>query len=525
MQEPDDIRLLRDYAESHSETAFATLVTRHIHKVYSVALRHTSNPHHAEEITQAVFVILAKKAHRLGRGVILSGWLYQTARLASVTFIRGEIRRARREEEAHMQNISEQPALDETWREIAPLLDTAMARLNETDRQAVVLRFFDGKSLRDVGAALGTNEDAAKKRVSRALEKLQRFFAGRGVTSTTAIIAGAISSNSMQAAPVALIHNVTVVAMAQGATASTATLTLIHGALKVMAWSKAQTMVAVGVMVLLAAGTAAITVSHYEEHEAESWEILKANDPQHGHLEFNFPPPQVRIKPSIYTNFVAGSGPGTTYLRRPDGTYFETKTDWQAIGLGEPLQDIVLKAYDAQEWQAIFLAPLPAKSLYDFVSNLTNSTAGPLQALIGKQFGITGHWETMETNVLVLKISGSGARGFKPAESLMHHLNISNVGAFDLFMGTERSIGRTNVFINQTMDSLIKQLWLENEFRLPIVDETGMAGRFDFLFQYPTWYPGYSEQQAWKDALNNQLGLELVPAQRPVKMLVVEKVN
>jgi RNA polymerase sigma factor (sigma-70 family) len=264
MQELDDHSLLREYAENHSEEAFAALVTRHINKVYSAALRHTRNPSEAEEITQAVFVILAKKARRLGRKVVVSGWLYQTARLASVTYLRSEIRRARREQEAHtMQSILNEP--DETWTQMAPLLDTAMAGLNETDRHAVVLRFFDGKSLREVGAALGATEDAAKKRLSRALEKLQRFFVKRGVVSTTAIIAGAISTNSVQAAPLALAKSVTVVAMAQGATASASTLTLVKGALKVMAWTKMKTAVVAGVVILLVAGT---TTIHIYIHQA-----------------------------------------------------------------------------------------------------------------------------------------------------------------------------------------------------------------------------------------------------------------
>ena len=158
MQELDDNALLREYVERDSEEAFAALVTRHVNKVYSVALRLTGNPHSAEEITQAVFVILAKKSRHLGKQVILSGWLYQTARLTAVTFIRGGIRRARREQEAYMQTVlnenesdlsrrSETEA-DATWAQFAPLLDAAMAGLNETDRHAVVLRFFDGKSLR-----------------------------------------------------------------------------------------------------------------------------------------------------------------------------------------------------------------------------------------------------------------------------------------------------------------------------------------------------------------------------------------
>src|SRR5665213_2225455 len=207
MQELDDIALLREYAAHDSEEAFATLVTRHVNKVYSVALRQTRNPHQAEEITQAAFVTLPKKSRQLDKRVILSGWLYQAARLTAVTFIGGEIRRTRREEEAHMQSrLDENEAA--AWTQIAPLLDAAMAGLNETDRQAVVLRFFDGKSIREVGAALGANEDAAKKRVSRALEKLRVFFAKRGVSSTAAIIAGAISTNSVLVAPATLAKSV-----------------------------------------------------------------------------------------------------------------------------------------------------------------------------------------------------------------------------------------------------------------------------------------------------------------------------
>ena len=147
MRELDDISLLRRYAEQNSEEAFAELVSRHVNKVYSVALRHTQNLHQAEEITQAVFVILASKAGRLGKRVVLSGWLYQTARLTAITFIRSEVRRVRREREAHMQNLLNEKESD-LWPQIAPLLDAAMSGLNEADRVAVVLRFFDGKSFK-----------------------------------------------------------------------------------------------------------------------------------------------------------------------------------------------------------------------------------------------------------------------------------------------------------------------------------------------------------------------------------------
>ena len=259
MQELDDITLLREYVDHDSEEAFSTLVTRHVNKVYSVALRHTRNPHQAEEITQAAFVILAQKARRLGKRVVLSGWLYQTARLTAVTFIRSEIRRARREQVALMQTSLNENESD-VWPQIAPLLDTAMAELNETDRHAVVLRFFDGKSMKEVGVALGGSEDAAKMRVNRAVEKLRAFFAKRGVALPAAALTAAISANSVQAAPAVLAKSITAVAITKGATAGGSTLTLIKTTLKLMAWTKLKTAVVVGAIAIMAAGTVTVTM-------------------------------------------------------------------------------------------------------------------------------------------------------------------------------------------------------------------------------------------------------------------------
>ncbi len=260
MQELEDAALLRAYAEHGAEEAFATLVARHVNKVYSAALRHTGNPQSAEEITQAVFAILARKARHLGRRVILSGWLYQTARLTALTFVRSNRRRAQREHEAYMQTVVRENESD-FWPDIAPLLDAAMAALNETGRHAVVLRFFDGKSLKEVGAALGANEEAAKKRVTRALEKLRIFFTKRGVRSTTAIMAGAISANSVQAARVVVATSATAVALAKGTAVSASITTLIKGTLRFMAWTKLKIAALVGVGILLTSGTAITAVN------------------------------------------------------------------------------------------------------------------------------------------------------------------------------------------------------------------------------------------------------------------------
>jgi RNA polymerase sigma factor (sigma-70 family) len=256
----DDIELLRQYAGLGSEEAFAALVSRHVNLVYSVALRQTGDAAMAQEITQAVFIILARKAASLGDKTILPGWLCRTARNVSANALTIQRRRQRREQEAYMQSLSDEPATSETWAQIAPLLDAALARLGGKDHDAIVLRFFENKELKHVGAALGVSEDAAKKRVSRALEKLRSFFTKHGVSSTTATIAETISTNSIQVAPAALAKTVTVVTLAKGAAASTSTLTLIQGALKIMAWTKAKTTVVTGVVVLFTAGTATVVV-------------------------------------------------------------------------------------------------------------------------------------------------------------------------------------------------------------------------------------------------------------------------
>ena len=260
MQDLDDSALLRRYAQEQSEEAFATLVRRHVNLVYSVALRQAGNPHEAEEITQAVFIILAKKAAHLYAVKALAGWLFQVTRLTAKNFVRSEMRRHRREQEAQMQSSLNGPETD-VWRRIAPLLDAAVGELREKDRQAIVLRFYEGRNLREVGRVLGASEDAAEKRVSRAVEKLRKFFAKRGVVSTATILAGAMAANSVQAAPAGLAGTATAAAVAKGVAAGGATLTLAKGVLKIMAWTKMQTAL-VGVAIL---ALAAFSVAEHQE--------------------------------------------------------------------------------------------------------------------------------------------------------------------------------------------------------------------------------------------------------------------
>jgi RNA polymerase sigma factor (sigma-70 family) len=260
MSELDDHQLLAEFARENSEAAFAALVQRHVNLVYSVALQSVGNVHAAEEITQAVFIVLARKAKSFSRKTILSGWLYQTTRLTAANFLRGEIRRQNLEQEAYMQSALNEPEPD-IWPQIAPLLDDALAKLGGKDRDAIVLRFFENKNLREVGMALGASEDAAKMRVNRALEKLRNVFRKRGVTLTSAAIAGAVSANSVQAAPVGLAATISATAVKSSAVAAS-TLTLVKGALKIMAWTKAKTAIVTAAVVVLAAGTTTPIVVH-----------------------------------------------------------------------------------------------------------------------------------------------------------------------------------------------------------------------------------------------------------------------
>jgi RNA polymerase sigma factor (sigma-70 family) len=257
----DDMELVREYATRQSESAFATLVSRHTNLVYSAALRQARYPQLAEEITQAVFVILARKAGSLDARTILPSWLYRTAGYVSRHALKRELRRQQREQEAYMQSTLHETS--STWEQLSPVLDEAMLRLGQSDRDALVLRFFEGRSLKEIGSALGASEEASKKRVNRAVEKLRSFFMKRGVLLPAAALASAIAANSVRAAPPALAKTATALALAKGTVASGSMLTLSEGVLKVMAWTKAQTAI-VGAVII---GMAALSVI---QHRAQA---------------------------------------------------------------------------------------------------------------------------------------------------------------------------------------------------------------------------------------------------------------
>jgi RNA polymerase sigma factor (sigma-70 family) len=228
MHKTPDMDLLREYVTNGSEEAFETIVRRHIGLVFSAALRLVRDRDLADDVTQAVFVILARKARSLSPKIVLPGWLYRTATFAAADALKAKQRRQRREQEAMMMNSPSES--DSTWDEIAPRLDKAMSDLGEKDRNAILLRYFQNKTLQDVGRAMGISDDTAQKRIARGIQKL-RYLLGRRHASITA--GGLASLLAVQAAAASSMRSTEAIcAVATGGSSlSTSTAAIVKGTL------------------------------------------------------------------------------------------------------------------------------------------------------------------------------------------------------------------------------------------------------------------------------------------------------
>ena len=254
----DDWELLRAYADG-SEAAFADLLRRHVDPVYSTALRRMRDPQLAQDITQRVFCLLARKASSLPRTGSLIGWLHRTTcHLASETLRSDRRRRDREAEAARLDVTTTESATEDVWQRVAPQLDEALLELPETDRLAVLLRFFQKLPLRDVGRRLGVSEAAAKMRVGRAVMKLREGLGARGITLTAGALVWLLADKSAVAAPAGCVSGVSVAVASIGVGGAVSPVAVLLAGLNRLT---APTAIVAGLLLLTTLGTVVLSRS------------------------------------------------------------------------------------------------------------------------------------------------------------------------------------------------------------------------------------------------------------------------
>lgn len=498
-----DNQLIAEFNERRSEEAFTALVRHHVNLVFATAMRQVGDAGAAEEITQNVFVALAQGAGKLGSHPTIAGWLYQATLNKSREWLRAELRRRRREQTAVELELAGSEG-DSVWSSLVPLLDDALLDLRESDRLAVILHFMEGRTFCEVGAALGVGEDAARKRVNNCLQQLTDFFRRQGFTVPALSMGAPLFTLALHPAPAGLASSATAAGFA-GAHSTTSTFTLVKGALKIMAWSKANTAVVAGVVILLAAATTTVTVKKGRQHSAdEAWRTRSLDSQLVNGLA-----PETEILPSKFS---------------PDFSRVVGGRRGKVAGIGTGAAVILSEAYGMSAQRMVLPITIPPsiqapQSRYDFICTLQANQKEALQHELKKQLGLVGTREMHDTDVLLLEVESPNAP----------KLNLSN----------NRSLGGTSQsqpgHYTCTNAALTNGLTASLEFYLntPVIDATGLNGRYDIDLTWDEPNAPFRNYNDWqhrnidglKEALQNQLGLELVPTNMPIEMLSVEKVN
>jgi len=259
----DDKALLEQYVEQGSEQAFSDLVERYYDMVFSVCIRHLQDPGLAQDAAQAVFVALSQKAKKVLKGRIVSGWLHKAAIYAAINIVRMESQRRKHEKEAGQMKKGKSAPVTE-WEQAAPVLDRALVSLNEKDRSAVILRYFKDEPHAEVGRVLGISEDAAQMRITRAIGKLRKYFAKRGIAFSLGALTGFLTNNAVNTVSAESTEACisAVFGKTEGGKSVSADVNLIaKGIIKMMMWTKVKIAVAV-LFIGVVAGTGGMIGFH-----------------------------------------------------------------------------------------------------------------------------------------------------------------------------------------------------------------------------------------------------------------------
>lgn len=317
-----DTELLDAFARRRDGAAFEQIVARYAGLVYSAAMRQVG-PALAEDASQAVFFILAQKAQQVD-GRTLAGWLVNTARYASLASRRAEVRLKQREQKAaQMQPEHESRDASADWAQLSPLLDEALSKLDEKDRSAVTLRYLQGKSVREVAAAMSTTEAAAGKRATRAIQTLRDYFARRGMRLSAESLGCAMSAHGLVDVPTALTGKLAAGSVGTAGTLSGSAATIVKGTIPLMATAKAPALIATAAVVLLGGGAAIVATQVDYSRTAISPTTLPTDGPiiqaSAGVAPATQPVAPVERGKEIFTRYITPAGQPATFEGKVEG--------------------------------------------------------------------------------------------------------------------------------------------------------------------------------------------------------------